>query len=102
MRRNERKGRSAPCSGKSTIRYERRHSCRHAVLRCPTKGFSIVSRKHPNRRPEGRGHADEPAGIDIVGLTKRYLTPKGETFTAIQDVTLAVEPGQFCSIVGPT
>jgi sulfonate transport system ATP-binding protein len=68
----------------------------------PTKGFSIVSRKHPNRRPEGRGHADEPAGIDIVGLTKRYLTPKGETFTAIKDVTLAVEPGQFCSIVGPT
>lgn len=40
--------------------------------------------------------------IEISGLTKRYLTPKGETFTAIQDVTLAVEPGQFCSIVGPT
>ena len=46
--------------------------------------------------------ADESAGINILGLTKRYLTPKGETFTAIKDVTLAVEPGQFCSIVGPT
>ena len=42
------------------------------------------------------------AGIEIVGLTKRFLTPKGDTFTAIRDVTLTVEPGQFCAIVGPT
>jgi NitT/TauT family transport system ATP-binding protein len=61
-----------------------------------------MSSKLPDRRPEGRGPADQPAGIDIAGLTKRYLTPKGETFTAIKDVTLTVEPGQFCSIVGPT
>ena len=59
-------------------------------------------RKHPNR-PEARsGRADQPAGIEIAGLTKRYLTPKGEAFTAIKDVTLSVEAGQFCSIVGPT
>jgi len=45
---------------------------------------------------------DDAARIDIVGLTKRYLTPKGETFTAIHDVSLTVEPGQFCAIVGPT
>jgi len=31
-----------------------------------------------------------------------YLTPKGEAFTAIENVTLTVEPGQFCAIVGPT
>nr|WP_240901627.1 ABC transporter ATP-binding protein [Arthrobacter silviterrae] len=35
-------------------------------------------------------------------MTKRYLTPKGETFTAIRDVSLTVEPGEFCAIVGPT
>ncbi len=46
--------------------------------------------------------ADASARIEIVGLTKRFLTPKGEPFTAIQDVTLTVEPGQFCAIVGPT
>jgi NitT/TauT family transport system ATP-binding protein len=46
--------------------------------------------------------AEDAARIDIVGLTKRYLTPKGETFTAIRDVALTVEPGQFCAIVGPT
>jgi NitT/TauT family transport system ATP-binding protein len=46
-----------------------------------------------------------PAGaarIEITGLTKRFLTPKGETFTAIRDVSFTVEPGQFCAIVGPT
>lgn len=48
------------------------------------------------------GTAADAAGIDIVGLTKRFLTPKGDTFTAIRDVTLTVEPGQFCAIVGPT
>ena len=55
---------------------------------------------HPS--PADRVSADGASGIDIRGLTKRYLTPKGETFTAIQDVTLTVEPGQFCAIVGPT
>ena len=45
---------------------------------------------------------DDAARIDVVSLTKRYLTPKGEIFTAIRDVTLSVEPGQFCAIVGPT
>src|SRR5664279_1271623 len=45
---------------------------------------------------------DDAARIDIIGLTKRYLTPKGEAFTAIRDVTLTVEPGEFCAIVGPT
>ena len=56
----------------------------------------------PKRTPVAPGVADDAARIDIIGLTKRFLTPKGEPFTAIQDVTLAVEPGQFCAIVGPT
>jgi len=58
--------------------------------------------KHPNGPPAVHSSAGDAAGIDIVGLTKRYLTPKGETFTAIRDVTLRVEPGEFCAIVGPT
>ena len=56
---------------------------------------------HPHRPPAAPERV-EGAGIDIVGLNKRYLTPKGETFTAITDVTLRVEPGEFCAIVGPT
>ncbi|WP_158866119.1 ABC transporter ATP-binding protein [Leifsonia sp. AG29] len=50
----------------------------------------------------GAQSSDGSARIDIVGLTKRFLTPRGDTFTAIQDVTVTVEPGQFCAIVGPT
>ena len=46
--------------------------------------------------------AENAARIEVVGLTKRFLTPKGVPFTAIRDVTLTVEPGQFCAIVGPT
>jgi NitT/TauT family transport system ATP-binding protein len=46
------------------------------------------------------GRAD--ARIEISGLTKRFLTPKGEAFTALADVTFTVEPGQFCAVVGPT
>ena len=56
----------------------------------------------PRSAPGAALAADEAARIDIVGLTKRFLTPKGDTFTAIRDVTLTVEPGQFCAIVGPT
>ncbi|WP_431247190.1 ABC transporter ATP-binding protein [Leifsonia xyli] len=56
----------------------------------------------PLHTTTGSPGPDQPAGIEIVGLTKRFLTPKGETFTAIHDVTLSVEPGQFCAIVGPT
>jgi NitT/TauT family transport system ATP-binding protein len=57
---------------------------------------------HPHRPPAAAERAEDAARIDIVGLTKRYLTPKGEAFTAIRDVTLTVEPGEFCAIVGPT
>ncbi len=44
----------------------------------------------------------DPAKIEIKHLTKRFMTRSGEPFTAIRDVTLTVEPGQFCAIVGPT
>jgi NitT/TauT family transport system ATP-binding protein len=40
--------------------------------------------------------------IEIRDVTKRFLTPKGEVFTAIRDVSFTVEPGQFCAVVGPT
>ena len=42
------------------------------------------------------------ARIEIAGVTKRFLTPSGDVFTAIKDVAFDVEPGQFCAVVGPT
>jgi sulfonate transport system ATP-binding protein len=42
------------------------------------------------------------AGIELSAVTKRFLTPAGTVFTALRDVALTVEPGQFCAVVGPT
>jgi NitT/TauT family transport system ATP-binding protein len=40
--------------------------------------------------------------IELSAVTKRFATPAGTAFTALLDVNLAVEPGQFCAVVGPT
>ncbi len=40
--------------------------------------------------------------IELAGVTKRFVTPAGSAFTALRDVSLTVEPGQFCAVVGPT
>ena len=53
----------------------------------------------------GRSARTEPgpeARIELRGVTKRFLTPDGELFTALHDVNVVVEPGQFCAVVGPT
>jgi NitT/TauT family transport system ATP-binding protein len=63
---------------------------------------SELHRRGGTPTAQGGGGGDDGARIEIHGLTKRYLTPKGETFTAIRDVSLTVEPGEFCAIVGPT
>jgi NitT/TauT family transport system ATP-binding protein len=42
------------------------------------------------------------SGIELSGVTKRFVTPAGTAMTALTDVELTVEPGQFCAIVGPT
>jgi NitT/TauT family transport system ATP-binding protein len=40
--------------------------------------------------------------IELRGATKRFRTPDGSTYTALSDVDLRVEPGEFCAVVGPT
>lgn len=42
------------------------------------------------------------AGIELSNVTKRFVSPTGVAMTALRNVNLAVEPGQFCAIVGPT
>ena len=42
------------------------------------------------------------AKIELTGVTKRFVSPSGALNTAIRDVDLVIEPGQFCAIVGPT
>jgi len=41
-------------------------------------------------------------GVEMTSVTKRFVTPTGAAMTAIRDINLTVEPGQFCAIVGPT
>ena len=40
--------------------------------------------------------------IELRGVTKRFLTPSGGVYTALRDLSLVVQPGEFCAVVGPT
>jgi NitT/TauT family transport system ATP-binding protein len=48
------------------------------------------------------------AKISLRGVTKQFTLrptkdqPRGHTFTALQDINLDVEPGEFVSLVGPS
>lgn len=40
--------------------------------------------------------------IRLRGVTKRFLTPSGGVYTALRDLEMTVDPGEFCAVVGPT
>jgi NitT/TauT family transport system ATP-binding protein len=40
--------------------------------------------------------------VELRGVTKRFVSPSGEAFTALRDLNLTVQPGEFCAVVGPT
>src|SRR5690349_3950072 len=40
--------------------------------------------------------------IELRNVTKRFLTPSSQVYTAIRDFTLSVAPAEFCAVVGPT
>jgi NitT/TauT family transport system ATP-binding protein len=62
----------------------------------------MASRNDVATSPGAEKIGRDSARVEISGLTKRFLTPAGEVFTALQDVSFTVEPGQFCAVVGPT
>lgn len=62
--------------------------------------MAMTSVKEP--RIEARQRSDGPLSVELASVTKRFLSPTGEVFTAIADVSLSVGAGQFCAVVGPT
>src|SRR5437763_6757206 len=64
--------------------------------------------RRPGVDPANVGDSRAPASsagaakIELTGVTKRFVSPTGSLNTAIRDVDLVIEPGQFCAIVGPT
>ncbi len=40
--------------------------------------------------------------IELTNVTKRFGTQGGGRFTALRDVELTIQPGEFCAVVGPT
>ena len=61
------------------------------------RGSGAVTATGPASRSTEAG-----ARIELSGVTKRFMTPAGSVFTALDDVSFEVEPGQFCAVVGPT
>jgi NitT/TauT family transport system ATP-binding protein len=43
----------------------------------------------------------QPA-IELRNVTKKFATPSGGIYTALQNLDLTVAPGEFCAVVGPT
>jgi NitT/TauT family transport system ATP-binding protein len=45
---------------------------------------------------------DTSPAIELTGVSKRFRTPDDSVFTALTDIDLTVERGQFCAVVGPS
>jgi NitT/TauT family transport system ATP-binding protein len=43
-----------------------------------------------------------PPLIELVDATKRFPSGKGSVHTAVRDLTMTVQPGEFVAVVGPT
>jgi NitT/TauT family transport system ATP-binding protein len=71
----------------------------------PTEERTTVASTFAKRRRGDHGSNDavvRAAQIELNGVTKRFVTPSGSMFTALQDVDLVIAPGRFCAVVGPT
>ena len=40
--------------------------------------------------------------IELVNVSRRFITPDGKSMTALRDFTMTVELGEFVAVVGPT
>ena len=40
--------------------------------------------------------------IELIDVSRRFVTPDGKSMTAIRDFSMTVDPGEFVAVVGPT
>ncbi len=40
--------------------------------------------------------------IELVNVTRRFISPDGKVIPALRDFSMAVRRGEFCAVVGPT
>ncbi len=45
--------------------------------------------------------ADTPA-IELINVSRRFLTPDGKSMTALRDFNMTIQRGEFVAVVGPT
>jgi NitT/TauT family transport system ATP-binding protein len=43
-----------------------------------------------------------PPVIELINVSRRFLTPDGKSMTALRDFTMTVGQGEFVAVVGPT
>jgi NitT/TauT family transport system ATP-binding protein len=43
-----------------------------------------------------------PSAIELINVSRRFVTPDGKSMTAIRNFSMTVEPGEFVAVVGPT
>jgi NitT/TauT family transport system ATP-binding protein len=46
--------------------------------------------------------ADDGPAIELVGVSRRFVSPTGKSHTALRDYSMTVRRGEFVAIVGPT
>ena len=47
-------------------------------------------------------HDERTPAIELINVSRRFLTPDGKSMTAIRDFNMTVARGEFVAIVGPT
>ncbi|GHF24145.1 mannosyltransferase [Streptomyces mashuensis] len=52
--------------------------------------------------PRGNPHEGTAPAIELRGASKAFRTPSGTLHTAVRDLDLTVERGEFVAVVGPT
>jgi NitT/TauT family transport system ATP-binding protein len=62
----------------------------------------VVILKHAAPVKHGRDQRSIPAAIEIVGLSKTFVTQSNEPVSALSDVSLSIGEREFTSIVGPS